>query len=92
MRQHDGQQHAGVFHRHQAVRHTAAQEEQLPGLQALHALGRFEVEHAFEALHGDLARHLVQRHGAAQGQPQPDDLQLLGLEQGNGLRAQGIAP
>ena len=49
MGKNDGEQHAGVFHRQEAVRHTTAQDEQLPGLQSLHTLGRFEVEHAFEA-------------------------------------------
>jgi PPP family 3-phenylpropionic acid transporter len=38
MRQDDGDQHAGVFHREQAVRHAAAQKQHLPGLQLLHAV------------------------------------------------------
>ena len=60
-------------------------------LQPLDAFRRLEIDHAFETLHSDLACDLVHGHGPAKWQPEADDLDLFGLEEGDGLRAQGIA-
>ncbi len=94
--QHDGHQHRGIFQAQHAMAHPAGQVQHLagrqlqaPGLVNALVLHR-ERDAPGQALHGDVTRHLVRRKGLALGQHQADDLQVIRLEQRDGLRRNGL--
>jgi hypothetical protein len=69
------------------MHHTALQKAQLPGLQHLAAAMGADGDAAFDALDGDLARHLVRRHGVAGAQHQVHDFERVPVQQRRGLFA-----
>ena len=68
------------------MHHAAAQVQQLPGLKGARVAVGGNGQAPRQALHRDVAGHLVRWKRLARPQHQADDFQLGGLEQGLGAR------